>query len=85
MRFKKPIFLPILFNTDETISLSNLGLEVDDERADIKKMPFYSIDAIEPIEDGGVTKCNIHVSGESFACPVGMHEVVKMIGGHEDD
>lgn len=61
--------LPIFFSTEETASLTALGIETDDPGRFIDNVTFLHIDVFEPyVEDGESFTCIIS-SGREFICP----------------
>lgn len=61
---KEPITLPILWHTDESIQLNELG--IDSKDTTIKKVTFYSIDHIYPYNHEGLDYTKVSSGGIDY-------------------
>ena len=61
---KEPITLPVLWHTNASMELSNLGLETDDHT--IKKVTFYSIDHAYSYEYDGENYTKVFSGGIEY-------------------
>lgn len=70
------ITLPILFYTDESEKLAEVG--VHSSSNEVRDMLFLNINAISPCKDskGEISETIIHSNGDSFVCPL-RYEVFK--------
>jgi len=71
--------LPIFFNTDETTTLKDSGIDYDIEENDIRFVIFYRIDAIAPYLDKGKHYTQISLGGDVWICPKPMEKVEELI------
>jgi hypothetical protein len=74
----KELEIDILYDTDETKLLEDIGLTVDVDSFDRRKATFYSISAIIPYyTDNKMTK--ILSEGEIFVVPMGYEDLKLLI------
>jgi hypothetical protein len=74
----KELEIDILYDTDETKMLEDIGLPVDVDSFDRRKVTFYKISAIIPYyTDNKMTK--ILSDGEVFVVPMGYQELKLLI------
>jgi len=73
------ITLPILFDTENTSSLENLGLDFDLNDADIRQTVFYSINGLSPYIEQNKDYTTIYSNGYDFICPMNIKEVEYLI------
>lgn len=62
-----PVYLPIFFNTEETLKLAEIGMPIAPSKYEKKDMLFFAINAISP----GFTpekSCFVYSEGVSFEC-----------------
>lgn len=71
------IELDILFNTEESRTLTDLGMNVSDEMLTTRKVTFYRIDTIEPSDEKGYS--NIIVGGEMYTTPMKYKDLKNLI------
>jgi len=71
--------LPIYFNTDETTTLKETGIDYDIEENDIRPVIFYHIDAIAPYLEGGKKYTQISLGGDVWICNKPIEKVEEMI------
>lgn len=70
--------LPILFETEETQTLKDVGIEPSLEDNEINIITFYNINAISKyMEDDDYT--NIYSNGMCFICNLRLDEVEEII------
>lgn len=82
----KLIKLPILYHTEETKTLDDIGVEYDDSECQVKDMFFYRIDAVTASWDKGKPvkdQTCIYVSGDTFTCNLPVERVLEIIAGKE--
>lgn len=76
------IKLPIFFFNDETEKLSDLEINYDLRKSDIREVIFFNIDAIAPCENCGKTYSQIYTSGDVFICQKTIIEVERLMTGY---
>lgn len=68
-------YIDILFFTEESSQLDNLGIEVSDDMHDKKLMRFFDIGAIGPHNDKSVIVCH----GAEFVCPWSYDDLLRFV------
>lgn len=59
--------LEIFFNTEETSTLRNVGVDYTLRHCTKREMTFYNVNAISPyVDDDGEEYCTIHANGDEF-------------------
>ena len=71
--------LPIFFNTDETTTLKESGINYDIEKNDIRFVIFYRIDAIAPYLKDRRKYTTIFSCGDCFICNKPISEIEELI------
>jgi hypothetical protein len=71
-----PLELPVLFYSDTTSSLEDLGIKYSDDQHDVKICTFYSIGYILP-RDGG--RSAIWSGGDQFICDYSYDKVKQLV------
>ena len=71
--------LPIFFNTDETTTLKESGIDYEIEENDIRFVVFYHIDAIAPHLKDGRKYTTVYSCGDCFICNKPISEIEEMI------
>lgn len=77
----KRIMLPVLFNTDATMQKKDAGIKVNRDEYEVRKVRFYSIDAIcaESEDDKLTGNTEVYSCGTIFICNLTPEEVDKKI------
>lgn len=80
MILNKPLKLDILYDNREDLNLIEMGVEVD-VKTTLKKVIFYSIDTLRPIDFGNIKNNNACISsgGTDYICNLSMEDVEKLI------
>ena len=84
MRFNTPLTLPIYWNTDESTSIKDLGLDVKSSQLETKKVDFYCIDVVLPCANDNeqYIESTIIVGGEEFYSPLSVMNIKLRINQH---
>lgn len=75
----KPLELPIFHHSDQTASLTELGIDFNVEDCTVKAMTFYSINAIGTDHQDGKDYGLIFSNGDSFTSPLPYVELKNKI------
>lgn len=76
---KKALRLPILFNNDTTLSLSECGIEFGIDSYDVKYAIFYNVDVIYPHPDHEDKYSYLIVGGDSYTITMSCVNLEKVI------
>lgn len=74
--------IEVLWHTDETRPLDELGIDYDPDDCEKILMTFYRIDAISPNLWNDKKYCNIHVGGDKWITPNSYNFVQQALLGH---
>lgn len=75
----KPLILPIYCHDDDSKLLNDLGVEKPIQEHDLNDMAFFTIDAIEPIEDEKGDYCILYCGNSSFCTPYPLSKLLEII------
>lgn len=73
------IELPILFHTDQTTTLKDVGIEYDLFECEVRKMTFININAVSKYLDRDKWYSQIHCNGDSFICAHTYEKVIELL------
>lgn len=79
------ITLPILFHSEVSEQLEDLGLPTDTKDLDIRGVTFYSIDTIYPQVFDGITYTIIVSSGLEYTCTIPKEELWLKLKAHYNE
>jgi hypothetical protein len=74
--------IEVLWHTDETRPLDELGIDFDFADCEHRLMTFYRIDAISPNLGDGKDYCNIHSGGDKWISPNSYNFVKQALKGY---
>ena len=73
------IEIDVFFHTDSTENLSNLGIDYDIQKCEVRRMTVYNVNAISPyLNTNGMEYCSIHCNGSEFIC-VESYDTIKQM------
>jgi len=75
------IELNILFHSDQTSQLKDIGIGYDLEDCETRKMMFYNINSISVYLDNGKEYASIHANGTEYVCVDDYQTVINKING----
>jgi len=73
------IELEIFYDTEQSDTLSSIGIPVSEEMLELKKVTFYSIGSIENTVIDGKDYPTINSCGRLYVCNVEYNELKKLI------
>lgn len=71
--------LPILFHTDNTSTLKNVGIDYELEDCETREITFLHINAIAPYKEKGKEYTSIFTNGTEFICVMKVDEVLEKL------
>jgi len=79
---KKPLKIKCYFNTPETSSLEDLGLDPSIDDAELREVFFFNIDIIKPYKEKEKWLTIIQVGGAQYITPLKYSELVSLLEKH---
>ncbi len=76
---RKPVELPIVFHTEESMVLGDLGVESENHQ--IKTGYFFHIDCVLPRIDYP-NRTSVYSGGEMYMCDLTIDETLRLINEH---
>lgn len=82
MNLKNPIDLFIFHHTDETDTMQRVGVDYPMDNAELRKITFYTINAVSQFFDDGNEYASIHTNGSQYICPMTKDKLNELIKKH---
>lgn len=79
---KRPLKINCYFNTPETSSLEDLGLDPSIDDAELREVFFLNVDIIKPYKEKEKWYSIIQTGGAQYITPIQYNELIALLEKH---